>query len=818
MYAPVSWIDEFIGVAVDVEDLGERLTMAGIEVDGVRLVGVANPFIVAGRLVEIRAHSKEPGLYLARVDVGGEAPLDAVSRAPNLAAGAEGRTVAVALEGATIFSRSGEGLEEVRPGGSHGARSDCVLLSEWELGLGENHDGILFLDDLPPGRPLGEGLGQGGGEVVLDIAILPNIARCLGVLGVAREVATVLGVDVPPARWPRSEQTPEAGKSGADLDAELCRRLSTALLSGIEIRPSPPRVQRRLRLCGIEPMNNVVDASNYVMLELGQPTHTYDADRLPSLDLEVRLAHPGDAIRTLSQDEGEPVELPADAVVVAAGGVPVALAGISGGRATAIGPETRRILVESANFAPVAIRRSQAATKLSTSASMRFTRGVDPALTVLAIEHMIALIRETAPAARLEWIRESSVGDECEVRNFNLRIDEIGASIGIEVDVEECRSILGRLGLPCEIAADRRSLAVAVDSSREDIQDVADLVEEIARIHGYDKVAPSLPADPIAGRGRSDFIVGRETARTAMIEAGLREVLTYSMTSVEVEDRLQADVPGAERPPYVSLLNPQSVERSVLRRSLLPEMLLCVARNQRSESGCHIFEIGSVYLADRPGPRPGLPAQPTRLALMMAGPLEPPSMHNPPARRAAFADAVEAIHHLARRLRLTDVVLEPDARPPYQANACAAVLSGGTVVGHVGVVHPRVTRAFDLTLPVVAAELDLQTVLVQAGGTVNVRELSRFPETTFDLSFVVAQGVPAGDLADVAGAALGENLVDLTVFDIYRGPGLAEGHKAVGLRLVVGAMTHAMTHEESRALADRVVAAVSAQLGGELRQ
>lgn len=818
MYAPVSWIDEFIGTAVNVKDLAERLTMAGIEVDGIRLVGVANPRIVAGRLIGIQTHPKESGLYLTRVDVGGETPLDAVSRAPNLAAGAEGRTVAVALEGATIFSKSGEGLEEVRPGGSHGARSDCVLLSEWELGLGEKHDGILFLDDLPPGRPLREQLGGGGGEMVLDIAILPNIARCLGVLGVAREAATVLGVDVPPARWPKPTQAPDAGQGGAALDAGLCRRMSTALLSGIEIRPSPPRVQRRLRLFGIEPINNVVDASNYVMLELGQPTHAYDADRLLSPDLEVRLAQPDDALRTLSQEEGEPVALPADAVVVAAGGRAVALAGISGGRATAIGPETRRILVEAANFAPVAIRRSQAATKLATSASMRFTRGVDPALTVLAIEHMIALIRETVPAARLEWLRDSSLGDEHEVRDFELRIDEIVAGIGTRIDAEQCRAILERLGLGCEIAADRRSLAVTVNSSREDIHEVADLIEEVARVHGYDKVAPTLPADPIAGRGRSDFIAGRETARTAMIEAGLREVLTYSMTSVAVEDRLQADAPGAERPPYVSLLNPQSVERSVMRRSLLPELLLCVARNQRADAGCHIFEIGSVYLADRPGPRPGLPAQPTRLALMMAGPLEPPTMHNPPARPAAFADAAEAIHHLARRLGLTEVELQPAALPPYQANACAAVRSGGTVLGHVGVVHPRVTRAFDLALPVIAAELDLRTLLAQAGGTATVQELSRFPETTFDLSFVVAEEVPAGALADVARAALGQNLVDVTVFDIYRGRGLAEGHKAVGLRSVVGALTHAMTHEESRTLADCVVAAVAAQLGGELRQ
>jgi phenylalanyl-tRNA synthetase beta chain len=824
MYAPISWIREFVAADADVETIARRLTTAGIEVDGVRRVGVANPRVVAARILNLQASPSLPGLLALQLDVGAETPLDVVSRAPNLTADSEGRWVAVALDGATVFSsRLGGGPEDVQAGTSHGLRSEGMLLSERELGIGDRHGGVLFLPEMTPGGRLDRYLQDVlRHEAVLDIAILPNIARCLAIVGIAREIAAVM--DLPPPADPKLAAieelcgAPSSPEGTPDLDPALCNRLSTALVTGLEVRESPIEVQQRLRLCGVEPINNIVDASNYVMLELGQPTHAYDAARLASLDLTVRGAAPGERFQPLTQEDGEPAELPEGAVVVDAGGEAVALAGVVGGRATAIDRATQSVLLESANFSPIAIRRSQAVTKQHTSASMRFTRAVDPALTMPAIGRIVQILRQTCPNLAVEWVRDQSLGREALTRSIRLSVVEVNDSLGSNLDAEQCRQILRRLGLSVEILAGGDALDIVVDSAREDLQGPADLVEEIARIHGFDALPATFPADAVAGTGRGGAVDGRELARAALVEAGLREVITYSLTSTEVEQNLLAGDPAAPAPAHVRLINPQSVERSVLRRSLLPELLLCVARNQRHAAGCHIFEIGSIYLPDAPGPAPTLPAQPTRIALAMSGPLNPAGLNVGAGGEAGFFDAVAAIELLGRRLLVPRLSLARVNQPPFQANACAVVRVGQQVLGHVGVVHPRVARAFGLAGSVVAADLDLQALLNSAGGPVAVREIPRFPVTTFDLSFVVPEDQAAGELSEAAGEALGDWLQDLAVFDVYRGPGVAEGFKAVGLRFAVAAATHAVTSDEGRQLSEQVVATLSQRFGAALRQ
>jgi phenylalanyl-tRNA synthetase beta chain len=820
MLVPVSWLREFVPFDISSESLAERLTRAGVEVESVQSVGASHPCVVVGQLLAVSSDPERPGVYLLAVDVGTGSPLRTVSRAPNLTDAAIYRYVAVALDGAVILSSDiGGGTQEIRAGTSLGWPSEGAVLSERELGTGDSHEGVLFLPELAPGTPVrvlcSGGLACGQYDV-LKLGILPNIARCLGIIGVAGEVAAVTGGRGGPPRVSASLRFDS--QEPPTLAPELCRRLSTALVSGIRVGPSPEDIQRRLRLCGLEPINNVVDASNYVMMELGQPAHAYDAARLPSLDLDVRLARPNETLRLLGDEDGQPpARLPPEAVIIVSDEEPVGLAGILGGQDTAVREETTAVLIEAANFHPQAIRRSQAATRRHTNASVRFARGVDPALTVAAIDSFVQLLRRTCPDVTIEWARDRSLGDETLVRTIPVTVEQINASLGTGLSSETCHSIFARLGLDCAITGHGSHLVVKVGSARQDLVGAADLVEEIARIYGYDKIPDSFPADLAPGIGRGRAWVMRETARASMIESGLQEVLTYSMTSIEVEARLLAAESHPKPDLYVRILNPQSVERSVLRRSLLPELFLCVGRNQRHRDDCHIFEIGAVHLPEQSGPAPGLPAQPIRLALAMSGPLVPPNLHDPTVRDAGFYDALRVLQRVFRRMRLGELKLRPAAHPPFQANASAVVMCSGSAIGSIGLVHPLVARAFDLERPVVAAEVHLDAMIDLSGGPALFQEISRFPVSRFDLSFVVPNERPAGDLLEAARVAASPNLVAATVFDVFSGGSIPPGLKAVGLRLTVGDPGHALTHDEVRALSERVSGHITKLFDAELR-
>lgn len=823
MLVPVSWLREFISFSTPLEEVAERLTRAGLEVDGVRPLGASDQHVVVGRIIEQAKDVKRDGVHILTVSLGEKGNIKTISRAPNLIGSAIGRIVAVALDGARIFAGAGCGLTTVRAETSHGRQSQGVLLSERELGLGSDHTGLLFLPDGSPGEPVASLFQKHprfGQDDVLELNILPNVARCLSILGVAREVAAVTRSGRIHQRLPRKLSVDARGLDASNrnrLVGGLCNRFSTAVISGIQVGSSPSYIQHRLALAGMDPINNVVDASNYVMLEIGQPTHAYDADHLPSLDIGVRLARENEVLQTLNQSEDEALALPEGAVVIVADDKAIGLAGIVGGGSSAISDRTHRILLESANFDAVAIRGSQAATKQITAASMRFARGVDPALTIQAIDRFVEILRESCPGVRVEKIRDDTLGSENVVQTIDFSLSDVNNALGTEFDAATCKSLLQLVEIECDVSDDGQALRAVVGTSRLDISSAPDLFEEIARLHGYDNIPSSFPIEPVAGQGRGRQISARERVRDAMVNAGLREVLTYSMTSLEMESRLFLGTslrPG----PYVRLINPQSVERSVLRRSLLPELLLCIERNQRFRADCHVFEIGTVFLPEQPGPGPNLPAQPWKLAIAMSGPIEPPSLHNPVVREASYFDATEAMTGVFKRLAISDVWFRPAAEPPFQPNACADVMCGTVKVGQVGLIHPLVARAFALPHIVAAAELDLGVLISLMREPPIAHDVPRFPPVDMDLSFVVAEDVLAGDLLAAARSAGGNDVLKASIFDVFRGGAVPLNHKAVGIRLVIGSFSRTLTIEEARGVAGQIVNFVREHFSAELRE
>ena len=442
---------------------------------------------------------------------------------------------------------------------------------------------------------------------------------------------------------------------------------------------------------------------------------------------------------------------------------------------------------------------------------------MDPALTLYAIERFVEILGATSESAVVEWARDDTLGAEDVSQKIDLALTNVNGALGTQLDLATCHSLLLRLGFTCELSTEEQTLHVIVGSSRSDVREAADLIEEIARLYGYDRIPTTFPREPIIGLGRDKWQATRERTRDAMVDAGLREVLTYTMTSELVEARLLAGAPAESLAPHVRLLNPQSVERSVLRRSLLPELLVCAERNLRFRADCHIFEIGVVHLPERPGRAPKLPGQRWMLGLVMTGPVDPPSIHSPTIRDAGYFDATEALCTLFKRLAVANVKFEPTAQPTFQTNACAAVICDDKQVGHVGLIHPLVARAFNLERVVAAAELDLELLLGVVGQPPVARDVSRFPPIEIDLSFVVSEELRAGDVLQTVRDAGKNEVTAASIFDIYRGGNIPVGRKAVGIRLLISSFSRTLTIDEGRAIAGRLADVVRDRFGAELR-
>ena len=809
MKVSLSWLGEYFVDPLDAFEVAERLTLAGIEVEQVQAIGVLDPRVVVAQIEAIEPIAGSGARLLSL-------RADRLRRVVTTLPGLEvGQRVSLALPGATLFEGASVELREIEAGELYGKQSEGALASAADLGMGTDAARPFEPTAGVPGRPVAEYTAAQGSRAdrVLHLSIVPNIARCQSMLGVAREVRAILSSAAKPE--PKVE-VPEAGQAlDPSIEAtDACTSLSVYSIEGVEVKPSPEWIQQRLVLAGMSPINNVVDASNYVMLELGQPTHPYDADRLPSLDLGVRRSRKGDRLLTLQQGESDsPLELPEGVPLIVSNDEPVAVAGVVGGRPTSIHAGTRRVLLESAAFELVAIRKSQQALKISTEASARFSRGVNPELPPVAAARLLQILRESCPQARIVAAGARSLGTP-PPRRIALSERALDQSLGVAIGLDQAVACLRRVGLEATVEGD--GLVAVAGNARQDIALPCDLIEEIARITGYDRIPETMPVDPIPEHAPDPSIVARESLRDALVRAGLNEIITYSLTSPELEQRLALSHPEQPRPAAIPILNPASADRSVLRTSLLPGLLEVAALNLRQVSSLRLFEIGPVFL-----PSDGtLPDERERAAFLVAGLSAEPSLYDREPRHTDFFDAKAVLEGTLSSLGLRHALsIEPADAVSFRPGAVARVLAGGRDAGAIGAVHPLVLRAFGLEgHSVFVAELELSALLVGASARAIYADFDRLPSIDIDIACIVNGEVTAAAIRDAARGSAGALLREVEIFDVFRGPQIGEGKKAVALRLRLNAGDRTLEMSEALAVRSVVTAALRQGLGATIRE
>lgn len=844
MRVPLSWLKEYVDISLSPEDLAELLTRSGLEVDSIERIGVPGaelPWdrekVLVANILEVRQHPNADRLVLADVDYGAEQPHTVVTGAPNLYQYKDqGRLPQVlkgvfAREGAELYDGHAEGKVKVKLKGRpvRGIMSDAMLCSEKELGLSEEHEGIIFLpDDAPVGMPLVDYLG----DVVFEISILPNIARCLSIVGVAREVAALTGATL---RLPDASITAELApiSERARLTVEtpdLCPRFTLTLIEDAKSGTSPLWMQRRLSMAGMRPINTIVDISNYVMLELGQPNHTFDADKVADQHIIVRLAHPGETLTTL---DGKQQQLDAvggtgsPALLVCDPEGPLSVAGVMGGESSEIGPDTTRILLEMAVWEPTIIRRMGTALRMRSEASRRFERGVDLELLPFAQQRALHLLQKLAGGKIAQGMLDVYLRPWQE-RSIDLTAREVQRILGLDLNTAQIAAFLEPLGFSCALAEDERGplVRVTVPSFRDDCKLAADLCEEVARMYGYDRLPTTMLSDSLPPQRAMPEVEQEEKIRDLLVGAGLDEAITYSFTNMEEISLLDASAALPEQ--HLKLSNPLSSEREYLRRSLLHTLMPVLTENLNERERVLMFEIGRVYM---PLAEQVLPNEPRRLAIILAGTRSQRSWLSTDGAMLDFFDLKGVVELVLERLgihrRTRFIALSDDTRfHPGRAATLELLASEpskgathveGRPVGVLGELHPAVLERLGIRKQrALAAEIDLDALIGDA-QPMRYQPISRFPATTQDFSIIVGYDVPADRVAATIRKYAGNELESLTLIDMYEGKNLDKGTRSLTYSLAFRAKDRTLSDAELSKVRSKIIKGLEYDVKAVLR-
>jgi phenylalanyl-tRNA synthetase beta chain len=834
MKVPLSWLKDFVDVDLPVEQLAERMTLAGLEVESIERIGELWDCdkIFVGQILEVVRHPDAERLTLVRVDYGADAPTTVVTGAPNMMpyigqdlSGGKGPKVAYAMSGARLIDGHSEErrIVKLKPSRIRGVVSEGMVCSEKELDLSDSHEGNLVLpQDAPVGMPLVDYIG----DVVLDYDVKGAFGHLQCIYGAAREVAALTDKPLRSEVMTILERenldrkpitiTPEADFAGIVIDApDLCLRYSAALIENVKIGPSPMWMQQRLQRAGMRPINNVVDITNYVMLELGQPLHAFDYDRLHQRAgsnrpgggtprIIMRRAHPGEQMKTL---DGTERALDPEMLMITDTTGSIAVAGVMGGADTEVSDDTSTILLESANFNFLSIRRTSQMLGLRSEAASRFGKRVDPELTVKALTRACELLEQLA-GGRTRPVYGDNYPGKPEPKQIELDPVYVNRLLGIDLPAAEMVRILEAL----EFTVDRSGacLAVGVPTFRQDVSIPADLVEEIGRIYGYDRLPTTLLQDELPQTQRNVRLEAEEKVRDILVGCGLDEVITYSMIDVRDEAKLRL-----AQTPHVTVLNPLTIERGHLRVTLLPSLIEAAQANLRFLERVAIFEVGRVYL-----PQPGqeLPAEPRRVAVLLAGPREAGTWLKHDTAPMGFFDLKGVLETLIARLGMTNVAWERGSHPALHPGRTARVLVNGADVGLLGELHPEVRAAFDMpNLPVTVMELDLDALLLGWGAKQEMNAFSSQPAVFEDLAVIVDEATPASQVATLIRQSGGKLLVDVRLFDVYRGGQVPAGKKSLAYSLTFQAPDRTLTAEDTAKARQKIVARLERELGAVLR-
>jgi phenylalanyl-tRNA synthetase beta chain len=838
MRAPLSWLREYADLPSEVtgRELAQRLIEVGLEVETVDVLDIEGPLVV-GRVLAIEelTEFKKPIRY-CQVDVGqangtGE-PQNVICGATNFAVG---DLVVVVLPGGVLA-----GGFEVGARKTYGHVSEGMICSERELGMGDDHAGILVLPAGAgaPGDDAIEPLALR--DEVLDIAITPDRGYTASIRGVAREAATAYGVPFrdpaeteppePPEPPELSERAEPAGESypASIADPTACDRFVLREVRGFDpAAASPLWLRRRLQLCGMRPVSLAVDITNYLMLELGQPLHAFDRAKLTG-PIVVRRAEPGERLETLDHAVRE---LHADDILITDDSGPISMAGTMGGLSTEIDENSTEMVVEAAHFSAAGTARMSRRHKLHSEASYRFERGVDRELPLAASARAVLLLAELGGAEILPGVTHA----QAPVEPVTITIpadhpDKVaGMTYGRDVVANRLRDVGCDVTGPGGRSGD--VLRVTPPTWRPDLRDPNDLAEEVIRLEGYENIPARMPAAP-PGRGLTPAQRLRRRVSWTLAETGHVEVLTYPFSSAGDWDglHLPADDP---RRHALRLANPLSEDEPLLRTTLLPGLFRALAHNiGRGFPDVALFELGLVYRPRLNAPKPprlrvdrgpsadelasieaALPDQPLRVGVVLAGDREPAGWWGG-SRPATWADAIQAARVVAAQAGAA-LTVRADQHAPWHPGRCAALYVGDDLIGHAGELHPRVIKAFDLPERTCAMELELSRL--RPGDPVQAPRVSTFPVATQDVALVVAADVPAAEVETALRAGAGELLESIRLFDLYTGEQIGEGRRSLAYALRFRAPDRTLTAEEITAARDAAVAAAADRTGATLR-
>ncbi|MED5051105.1 phenylalanine--tRNA ligase subunit beta [Anoxybacillus rupiensis] len=803
MFVSYKWLQEYVDLTgVTAKELADRITKSGIEVESVEVLNKGAKGVVIGHVVERDQHPNADKLSKCLVDVGEGEPVQIICGAPNVA---KGQKVAVAKVGAVL-----PGNFKIKRAKLRGEESNGMICSLQELGIEsklvpkEYADGIfVFPSDAPVGADALELLHLD--DEVLELGLTPNRADCLSMIGVAYEVAAILG---------RSVKLPERGghENHEDVHQYISVRVDaqedTPLYAGrivknVKIGPSPLWMQARLMAAGIRPHNNVVDITNYILLEYGQPLHAFDYDRLGSKEIVVRRAKAGETMVTLDDVKRT---LTDDHLVITNGSEPVALAGVMGGANSEVQNDTTTVFIESAYFTSPVIRQAVKDHGLRSEASTRFEKGIDPARTKEALDRAAALMAEYAGGEVVGGVVEANAWQPKEV-TVTITLDRINQVLGTAITKEEVAHILTNLQFA--FTEDNQTFTVTVPSRRRDIAIEEDIIEEVARLYGYDNLPATLPFAEATPGKLTAYQAKRRKVRRYLEDAGLFQAITYSLTN-----EAKATMFALEAAAPIRLALPMSEERSVLRQSLVPHLLEAASYNRaRQVENVSLYEIGSVYLTNSESE---LPNEKERLAGVMTGAWH---VHLWQGEKKAvdfyvikgILDGLFALLGLEKRIEYKQA-----KREHLHPGRTADILLDSQTIGFVGQLHPVVQKEYDLKETYVF-ELALADVLNADVEEIRYAAIPRFPSIARDIALVVDEHVVAGDVQKAIVAAGGALLKDVAIFDVYKGDRLPDGKKSIAFALRYYDPERTLTDEEVTVVHEQVIKAVEQQFGATLR-
>ncbi|MFB5164837.1 MULTISPECIES: phenylalanine--tRNA ligase subunit beta [Parageobacillus] len=803
MFVSYKWLQEYVDLTgITAKELADLITKSGIEVESVEVLNKGAKGVVVGHVLEREQHPNADKLSKCLVDIGEGEPVQIICGAPNVA---KGQKVAVAKVGAVL-----PGNLKIKRAKLRGEESNGMICSLQELGVEsklvpkEYADGIfVFPSDAPVGADALELLNLD--DEVLELGLTPNRADCLSMIGVAYEVAAILGRDV---KLPTIELQ-ENNENVHDyisvrVDAPQDNPLYAGrIVKNVKIGPSPLWMQTRLMAAGIRPHNNVVDITNYILLEYGQPLHAFDYDRLGSKEIVVRRAKAGETIVTLDDTKRTLTE---DHLVITNGTEPVALAGVMGGANSEVRDDTTTVFIESAYFTSPVIRKASKDHGLRSEASTRFEKGIDPARTKEALDRAAALMAEYAGGEVVGGVVEVNTLKEKEV-TVTITLDRINRVLGTMITKDEVATILTNLQFA--FTEDNGTFTITVPSRRRDISIEEDIIEEVARLYGYDRLPATLPVAEAKPGKLTPYQAKRRQVRRYLEDVGLFQAITYSLTSEE-----KAMMFALETAEPIRLALPMSEERSVLRQSLLPHLLEVASYNRaRQVENVAVYETGAVYLANGENE---LPSEKERLAGVLTG-VWHAHLWQSEKKAVDFYVAKGILDGLFELLGLTNRIEYKQAKREHMhPGRTAHILLDGKTIGFVGQLHPVVQKEYDLKETYVF-ELALTDLLNAEVEDIRYSPIPRFPSITRDIALVVDENVVAGELQKAIIEAGGELLKEVSIFDVYQGDRLPDGKKSIAFSLRYYDPERTLTDEEVTAVHEKVIQAVEQQFGATLR-